>query len=171
MEKETKYKEAIALSYQKTAGSTGSGFLFSLFRDRIQRYWKVNERIAVLQLKIPMKKPDRSSKLTDVTKMTIRRVSGYTIQSNQVLKTRIKKAGNEEIITIIKFYAPQSGKLIANCDELDDLYGSFKKPPEQFAENNNYVFICRDFNAKVEKNDGTNNCLGRHSRGIRNTSG
>ena len=117
-----------------------------------------------------MKKLEHSSELTDVTKMTIPSVPEYTIQSNQDLKMRIKKTANEKIITVINVYAPQSGRLIANCEELDDLYGSFNRPLEQFAKHNDCVFIYGGLNAKVEKNDASNSCLGRHSRGIRNTS-
>ena len=51
------------------------------------------------------------------------------------------------------------------------IHGSLNKPLEQFAKYNDCVFMCVDFNAKVEKNDGTNSCLGRYSRGIRKTIG
>ena len=90
-----------------------------------------------------MKKTEHSSELTDVTKMTIRRVPEYTIQSYQDLKTRTKKTANEKKILVINVYVPQSGRLIANSDELDDLYGSLNEPLEQFAKSNQCVYLWR----------------------------
>ena len=65
-------------------------------------------------------------------------------------------------------YEPQSGRLTESLEELDKLYNELNVALDEIT---GMVFICGDFNAKIGKRQEGEECMGRYTRGRRNTSG
>ena len=102
-------------------------------------------------------------------RMKIRRKNVYRatqVPSSINLKLTVQKP--KELITIINVYAPQSGRLTESLEELDELY---HEPNVALNEIIGMVFIYGDFNAKIGKRQEGEECMGRYTRGRRNTSG
>ena len=129
----------------------GNGFIVAPeLINNIHKYWKVCERICCLQLAFNVNEKFETE-LIDETKIRIRK-------GQECLK----------FITVINVYAPQTGRLKDNSDELEEMYSQLNDLVEEFQKEKELVFFTGDFNAKVGRNDGTTECLGKYSRGIRN---
>ncbi|XP_029654556.1 craniofacial development protein 2-like [Octopus sinensis] len=113
----------------------GQGFgIHKTFWNSIHKYYRVNDRICVLQL--------RQKTLTNT----------------------------DRIISIINVYAPQSGRLKKNMDELDSFYHMLSKTYTSI-KTSFLILIAGDWNAKAGKGRGEEVFMGRHGRGIRNAPG
>lgn len=83
----------------------------------------------------------------------------------------IKQTAVRNLITIINVYAPTTERVKNDTDELDQLYTDLGNLISEFTKAASLVLIAGDFNAKVGKRSGNEECLGRYSRGKRNNSG
>ena len=83
----------------------GNGFLIkSIWKENIHKFWKISERICVLQLK--MKQLDFASTLDGMKiKITKRNTNKYKSILDG-MKMKIYKAEEKHILTIINVYAP-----------------------------------------------------------------
>ena len=165
---ETKIKDGIdkniknyrLISLPTESKHYGNGFIISKkLVNNIHRYWKVSDRIAVLQLYT-------SENTVPKKKYHVRPLENMRIQISQHT-TKPKK-----LVTTINVYAPQSGRLQSSTEELDEMYSQLNTlVSEHQNKDTSLLLICGDFNAKVGINNDETECLGRFSRGRRNVSG
>ena len=102
----------------------GNGFMISSkWKDAISNYWKVSERISVIQIKT--NKSIKNKNINDNNYHTI--LNGTKMKISKTKQTR-------HTITIINVYAPTTERVIENFKELDimytqlnDLVNKFKK--------------------------------------------
>ena len=132
-------------------------------KDYIHRYWAINDRISVLQIK--------TEKSTEKKKQN-GNFSSHT-SGDRLVITRREPV--DHLINIINIYAPTSEKVEKSKDEIEKIYTEVEKLLKKFKKNKASVtFVTGDFNAKVGKRqeDGDEErIMGRYSIGTRNTSG
>ena len=155
----------------------GNGFIVSpKWKDSIYKYWKVSDRISVLQL-ISMNTKVNYKYTSEITnnnntKVKITKTFNYTstMKGKTGMKMKIKKTIPKHLITIINVYAPHTARIKNDPTELDEMYDQLSNLVNEH-KNSSLLLVAGDFNAKVGKTDGNTPCLGRFSRGIRNASG
>ena len=92
----------------------------SIWTENIHKFWRVSERICVLQLK--MKHQDFTSKL-DGMRLKITKTNPNRYKSRfDSLKMKKYKAEEKHILTIINIYAPTTALIRKDDTILDDLY-------------------------------------------------
>ena len=129
----------------------GNGFLVaSKMVSHIHKYWKVSDRISVIQFS---------------TKDAKHRCK----QRSE--KAKVKQVATRNLISIVNIYAPTIERVKNSTDELDQMYTDLGTLFSELRKAASLVLIAGDFNAKVGKRYGSEVCLGRYSRGKRNNSG
>eukprot|EP00794_Sanderia_malayensis_P021165 gene21165-23243_t len=143
-------------------------FVSSKFVNHIHKYWKVSDRISVLQIRT--KDPVYECHQINETSLKISLVKKYTC-TRRGTKTVINHAAVRNLITIINVYAPTTERVKNDIDELDHLYTDLGILIPELTKAASLVLIASDFNAKIGKRSGIETCLGKYSRGKRNNSG
>ena len=142
----------------------GNGFLIkSIWKENIHKFWRVSERICVLQLK--MKHQDFTSKL-DGMRMEITKANSnrYTSRLDGI-KIKIYKAEERHILIIINVYAPTTALIRKGTTILDDLYLDLSNLINEQKGYSTMSILAGDFNAKVGKQRHTDiSLLGKFSR-------
>ena len=176
---ETKIKKGIDINiknnrlicFPSEKSHYGNGFLIkSIWKENIHKFWKISERISVLQLK--MKQQDFTSTLDGMKiKITKRNTNKYKSILDG-MKIKIYKAEEKHILTIINVYAPATTLIKKDNSILDDLYLDLSNLLNEQKSCSTMTILAGDFNAKVGKRKHTDiNCLGKFSRGRTNNSG
>ena len=142
----------------------GNGFMIAArWQPYIHRFWRINDRISVLQLQTKQSKKKKSGESYGSSRIT---EDGKLIIS--------KEEPVDHMINIINIYAPTSEKVERNEEEIKKLYTEIEKLMKTFKKQKSSVtFIAGDFNAKVGKrsNEEEKNIIGGYSTGERNRSG
>ena len=178
---ETKIKKGIDINvknnrlicFPSEKSHYGNGFLIkSIWKENIHKFWKLSERICVLQLKMKHQLQDFISTL-DGMKMKITKGNTNIYKSKlDGMKMKVYKAEEKHIITIINVYAPTTTLIRKDNTILDELYLDLGNLINEQKNNSTMVILAGDFNAKVGKRRHTDiNCLGKFSRGRTNNSG
>ena len=178
---ETKIKKGIDINvknnrlicFPSEKSHYGNGFLIkSIWKENIHKFWKLSERICVLQLKMKHQLQDFISTL-DGMKMKITKGNTNIYKSKlDGMKMKVYKAEEKHIITIINVYAPTTTLIRKDNTILDELYLDLGNLINEQKKNSTMVILAGDFNAKVGKRRHTDiNCLGKFSRGRTNNSG
>ena len=147
----------------------GNGFFVSLkLVNHIHKYWKVSDRISVLQL--------RSKDLAyDSQKINETSLKSSVVKTKAVIRRETKAVSKQttvrNLITIINVYAPTTERVKNDEGELDQMYKDLGNLISELTKAASLVLIAGDFNAKVGKHSGNEACLGQYSRGKRNNSG
>ena len=168
---ETKQKELINMDVEgnrlicleSTSPHYGNGFMVSKrWKQNIYKFWRVNDRIAVLQLQTEK----TNVKTNDNTEWRSR----TTGETSMILERNTAK---DHLINIINIYAPTSEKVENNENIIQSLYHKVEDIMNKLKTPTSITLIGGDFNAKVGKRlpDDDINCLGRYSKGVRNRSG
>lgn len=150
-------KDYRLITLQSNCRHYGNGFLISpKWKDRIVKYWKVSDRVYVIQLKL--KEHEK-----------------YKVQNNPLkINLRITKTvqQQQQLLTIINVYAPTTAKVKNDANELHEMYGQIGNIINEVKnKNSSLLLLCGDFNAKIGKSKIKEPCVGRYSRGFRNDSG
>ena len=125
------------------------------WKNNVYRYWRVSDRVSVLQLK-----------MSDETYP-----SHYKATQVKPLKLILKMTKPRNLISIINVYAPTTQRVMNDIAELDELYTQLNNVINEF-KSTTLVLLAGDWNAKVGKSvNPYDTCLGKYSRGIRNNSG
>jgi exonuclease III len=121
----------------------GNGFLISSkWKNSVHNYWKISDRIAVLQL--------RTDEATEEEHIQ----THYKSVMNG-MRMKITKKTPKKIITIINVYAPTTERVKKNMKELDDMYMQLNDLINNFKNDSTSVLlIAGDFNAKIGKAEG-----------------
>ena len=128
----------------------GNAFMISKkWKDNVNSYWKISDRISVLQLKTSK---SRNRNRNNEVKNTIRNTIDH-------------------VITIINVYAPTTERAKKHPKELKDMCTQPTKSVNDLKKLTSIVFIAGDFNAKIGMSNGTETCMVQYSRGRRNDSG
>ena len=139
-------------------------FISKEWRNNIHRFWKVSDRIAVLQLTVDEGTYEKEVKNG---RIIIRKVEKYSSTVNGT-KVKFKKVIPKDLITIINVYAPHTQRLLDDITELDELYTDLGNIINEF-KNKSQIYIAGDFNAKVGAS-GNEDCVGKYSRTLLNDS-
>ena len=144
---------------ESVSGHYGLGFMVSSkWKDHIYRFWRVNDRLSVLQLRTDQSNEKPTEKYSSVLKETV----------NPVLK----KDAVDHMVNIINVYAPTSEKVEKDSKEVENLYSEINKLMDNFRKmKSSITFVAGDFNAKVGRQMNEETCVGKHSKGERNQSG
>ena len=128
----------------------GNSFLIqSIWKENIHKFWRVSERICVLQLE--MKHQDFTSKL-DGMRMKITKTNPNRYRSRlDGLKMKIHKSEEKHILTIINIYAPTTALIRKDNTILDDLYLDLSNLINEQKSYSTMTILAGDFNAKVGK--------------------
>jgi sorting nexin-29 len=130
----------------------GNGFVVGpKWKNSIQRFWKVSDRIAVIQFNMEPAK--------------------YKVEEVENLKMKLTRIDEppKRILTIVNVYAPHTGRLREDLSELTEMYEQLDLLLAEWGKSKHLVFITGDFNAKVGRLDTP--CLGNYGRGRTNVSG
>ena len=148
------------LSLETNQKAYGNGFMISpKYSEHIHRYWKVSDRISVLQLAL-------NSTSNNGTQQKQYR---STLQG---MKMQIQRKPPQHMLTIINVYAPTTQRLRNNMKELEEMYSQLSNLVNNINNlSSSLLFIAGDLNAKVGMPTGLEKCLGKFSRGRRNNSG
>ena len=84
-------------------------------------------------------------------------------------KLKLTTQKPKHLSTVVNVYAPHTGRLHHNRDELDEVYHKLNKLVGA-NKNHNLLYIAGNFNAKVGRATGYT-CIGRYSRGRTNNRG
>ena len=161
----------------------GTGFIIAdKWIDNISKYWKVSERISVIQIKI---KDEYKCKRISETKIAIYKDIKYKIVYNKKnkqkykyrpnnfrkhLKTRIRRTNDKNLLTIINVYAPTADLVEKNEEILIEMHEQLENVINEI-KNTSLLIIAGDMNAKIGKSKGGEECCGIYSKGERNRSG
>ena len=147
----------------------GNGFFVSSkLAIHIHKYWKVSDRVLVLQLR--SKDLAYDSQKINETSLKSSVVKKYTCTRRET-KAVIKQTTVRNLITIINVYAPTTERVKNDEGELDQMYTDLGNLISELTKVASLVLIAGDFNAKVGKHSGNEACLGQYSRRKRNNSG
>ena len=133
------------ITIQSNSPHYGNGFILNKrWKNSIHRYWKVSDRICVLQLK---------------TKKSRKR--------NPLDKNLI-----DHVITIVNVYAPTTKRAITHPNEVRDMYIDLTNLQNEFKKlSTSVVILAGDFNGKVGPSEENESCIGKWTRGVRNENG
>lgn len=128
----------------------GNGFfIFKKFTNYVYSYWKISDRICVLQLKTAKSKA-----------------------RNTIVENNRKKVLYDHVINIINIYAPTSERAQKYPRKTEEFYEKRNNTLKDLRKlSTSIVFIAGDFNAKVGKPENTETCIGRWTTGTRNNNG
>ena len=177
----------------------GNGFLVSKkWKDNIEKYWRISDRISILQLRIDSQKDDTKQQDESINykiQESLRTVIAKTdfesehqgevklkIKWNRTIrqpehqnKLKItadrlpKPTKKRKLITIINVYAPTNYE--DNTNEVELMYQTLNNLLDEWKQSF-MIILAGDWNARVGKRTNENDvCLGRYSRGTRNNSG
>ena len=177
----------------------GNGFLVSKkWKDNIGKYWRISDRISILQLRIDSQKDDTKQQDESINykiEESLRTVIAKTdfgsehqgevklkIKWNRTIrqpehqnKLKItadhlpKPTKKRKLITVINVYAPTNYE--DNTNEVDLMYQTLNNLLDEWKQSF-MIILAGDWNARVGKRTNENDvCLGRYSRGTRNNSG
>ena len=149
----------------------GNGFIISpKWTNNIHRHWFVSERISVIQFKT--KEDSYQCEETEGINLKIHPKRNYVSEFKNKSKTilTIRKVQPRNMITIVNVYAPTTERVKEDITELDELYTALGDLVDQF-KSTSLLLIAGDWNAKVGKSSAGDKCIGKFSRGIRNSSG
>ena len=167
------------ITFKTIQKAYGNGFIVSnRMSNRIEKCWKVNDRISVIQLNMENDidpKRELRNKYTDYSKAAKPQISS---------KKKTRKKGKEpstessripkKVLNIINVYAPTTTIVKKDVKILDQLYSKIQTLHNALSSNSNSTtMIVGDFNSKVGKKEHEEeiNCIGKFSRGRRNISG
>ena len=191
---ETKIKELINIDIdnnrliclESNSQHHGNGFMVSKkWKNNIYKFWRVNDRIAVLQLQTEKSNVTKSnnerewrSRTTGETTLKIERSAPKREwRSQKTGETTLKIERNEpkdHLINIINVYAPTSDKVEKNENTVQSVYREVEQLLNKLKSPTSVTLIGGDFNAKIGKRtnqDGEIQCIGKFSKGTRNRSG
>ena len=133
------------ITIPSTSKHYGNGFIIAKrWKEYVHRYWKVSDRICVIQLK------------TDKSRF----------------KDGNNKTNIDHIITIINVYAPTAERAKKFPHEISQFYTDLTKTTTQLKKlSTSALFIAGDFNSKVGVKRDLETCIGSWSRGYRNENG
>ena len=167
---ETKIKESMdkdisgyrIMCTETTSQHYGNGFIVSpRWKKHIHRYWRVSDRISVLQLKTEKSKMAKN----DGNEYASRSIGGCKLLLTTTHPT-------DHLVNIINVYLPTSEKVANDETEAENIYTEIENLMNVFKKYKSSVtFIAGDFNAKVGKRNGEEESIGRYSIGERNRSG
>ena len=158
----------------------GNGFVIGRkWVDKIYRFWKVSDRICVLQVNTGTeikKEYEVKETSSDGMRVIVQKTAGtrYHVKetSKDKMKTKVIGEKKRKIITIICVYAPTTDRVKKNPHELTKLYKQLEKLCKEMKKSTSTTIIAGDFNAKVGKrSSASEQSIGNWSRGIRNESG
>ena len=142
------------------AGGTRLGFIVSKkWRNSVERQWKVNDRIAVIQI-VPEIEDEK--KYTDPVYKSRNLVKG--------IRLKLTMKNTRKTITIINCYAPHSDITKQNPKETKQLQQTINK----LQNKSSIMIIAGDLNANVGKhnnNENNDQCIGPSSRDKANSNG
>ena len=146
---------------ESVSGHYGLGFMVApRWKDHIHRFWRVNDRISVLQLQTNESKR---------RKMEGEKYSSQLIGMKLIIS---KQEPIDHMINIINVYAPTSDKVAKDKREVEEMYSEIEKLLKKFKKMKSSVtMVAGDFNAKVGRKLNEEKCLGNYSNGKRNQSG
>ena len=135
----------------------GNGFVVSSeWSQNIVRYWKVSDRISVIQLR-----------LKDDNTYTCKCIS----QREGIWKLKIQRK-EKNLLSVINVYAPTTSRVDSNPNERTEFYTDLSTTMQEVKKKSCLVLIGGDFNAKIGKQPERDEmCVGRFSRGRRNIAG
>ncbi|XP_057294528.1 uncharacterized protein LOC130623039 [Hydractinia symbiolongicarpus] len=148
----------------------GTGFIISRkWKNNIYKYWKISDRISVLQLKT--KESRYESEHQGEAKLKIRKVSHFTSTTINRKKTKQKLTRKDEngLITIINVYALTSDIASKHPEEVDQLYHQISNIINKYKNKSLITLIAGDFNSRVGK--AKEECTGIYGKGKRNDNG
>ena len=173
----------------------GTGFVVAdKWINNISKYWKVSERISVIQLRI---KDEYKCKRISDTKLVIykdikykvvfkkkskikykykqttgidRRKHKIIITRTEELKKTIRRSNNKNLLTIINVYAPTTDLVAKDQNILTEMYEQLGKVINEIKDTS-LLIIAGDMNSKIGKAKEDEDCCGNYSRGERNKSG
>lgn len=159
------------LNFKSEQRMYGNGFVISpAWKRNVYKYWRVSDRIAVLQLS--MDEDCYCAEETGDLKLKITRVEKLRSVRISDTKLLIRRAEPKKLLTIINVYAPQTGRLRESVEELEAMYSQLDEILADLSRNKNLVFIAGDMNAKVGRVENEElNCIGKYGRGHTNNSG
>ena len=148
----------------------GNGFIVSpKWKNNIYRYWRVSDRISILQLQMTDVIYECES-TTDIN-LKITKTINYAATQVGPLQINLRKKSPKNLISIINIYAPTTERVKNDMSELDSMYTQLNNVINEL-KNTTLLFLAGDWNAKVGKSmNSSNTCLGRYSRGRRNNNG
>ena len=137
----------------------------------ICKHWKVSDRLSVIQLKT--KDSEYKCEQTNGTHLQITKVQHYTskVKRGENIKINITKTEERSLITILNVYAPTSEIAKTDPAQVDELYMNINNLISEYKNRSTLLLIAGDFNSKIGKTTGTENCIGKYSKGARNTPG
>ena len=138
----------------------GMGFVINkVWSERVYKTWKVDDRIAVLQLNPEMK----------IQKQYRRPV--YTSRKMQKgIRLKLKIKNNRQLITIINCYAPHSELTKKNPKLTEKFYDKLDDLTRKYKNKSSLLIVAGDFNAEIGKSIDEK-CVGRFPNGTRNENG
>ena len=77
----------------------------------------------------------------------------------------------DHIITVINVYGPHTGITKTNPQEAEKFYDKLNEIIKEQRKTTSLLVIAGDFNSVVGKRTDDDNCLGKHSSGVRNRNG
>ena len=77
----------------------------------------------------------------------------------------------DHIITVINVYGPHTGITKTNPQEAEKFYDKLNEIIKEQQKTTSLLVIAGDFNSVVGKRTDDDNCLGKHSSGVRNRNG
>ena len=77
----------------------------------------------------------------------------------------------DHIITVINVYVPHTGITKTNPQEAENFYDKLNEIIKEQRKTTSLLVIAGDFNSVVGKRTDDDNCLGKHSSGVRNRNG
>ena len=146
----------------------GNGFMVRKeMNQNIYRYWKVSDRICVLQFTTNEDYKTYEAELSGmVMKIKLQTIYKAAVNGSKTLLRKIKP---KSIISVINVYAPHTQRVKEDPRELDEFYDDLNKLLQTLSKT--ITFIIGDWNAKVGVKREEDTCLGRYRRGRRNLSG
>ena len=100
-----------------------------------------------------------------------KRYTSRIIPKSRNMKMKIKVIQPRNLISIINVYAPHSARVRNNKEELDQMYTELTTLYNDLRTKSKLVYLAGDFNSKVGINNDNTPCLGKYSKGKRNSNG
>ena len=116
--------------------------------NRIEKYWKVNDRICVIQLNI--------QDSIDLNKELKNKYTDYSKASKHIINSKKKKkrhhtTEHKKVLNIINVYAPTTTIVKKDIKINDKLYSKIQSLHNALSKSNAITMIVGDFNSKERK--------------------
>ena len=159
---------SIIITFETKNKHYGNGFIVSkTWKGSIYKYWKVSDRICVLQLTTKAITADSKQykcEQTNETRVKISKINTnerFKVEKISDLRIKIKKAKPKYTVNIINVYAPTSDRAKKQPNELQKFYKDLCKLCKELDnEKTSITLIAGDFNAKVGKRNELETCIG-----------